>query len=95
MEELMTKLSGLAPNVVEQMIGWGLFCNWTGCIVGCLAFLGCVGLCYLTLKKDWDTEPLILFGLLGVLGVVILVASIMSLIRIYVWPYAYIVDKLT
>lgn len=99
MEELMTKLNELAPDVVEQMLAWGAFCNWIGIVVCSLLLLGYGGLWWVGLKKDWDEDTAIpiwgVGGLFALLAIGILVKSIATLCQIHYWPYAYILDKLT
>lgn len=101
MEELMTKLNELAPDVVEQMISWGIFCNWLGIIICSLLILGYGGAVCLCLKKagDWDEDliiPCLAFGgFVAIFVVIFLVTSIATLCQIHYWPYAYILDVLT
>lgn len=101
MEELMTKLNELAPDVVEQMLAWGAFCNWIGVAVCSLLILGYGGLVWLCIKKadDWDEDTIIpvlgIGGLFTLLDIGILIKAITILCKIHYWPYAYILDKLT
>ncbi len=101
MEELMTKLNELAPDVVEQMLNWGIFSNWLGVVVCSLLILGYAGAFWPCLKKadDWDEDfvmpILVIGGIVTIWVVVFLIATIATLVQIYYWPYAYIVDILT
>lgn len=101
MEELMTKLNELAPEAIEQMIGWGIFCNWLGVIICSLLILGYAGVVCLCLKKanDWDEDvviPILLIGgVIALFTILFLVGMIADLCKIYYWPHAYIIDSLT
>ena len=98
MEELMTKLNELAPEAIEQMLAYGLFCNWIGVVVCSLLILGYAGVAWLCFKnwgEDVAIPALSIGGVIMFFTVTILIGLITELCEIYYWPYAYIINALT
>lgn len=104
MEELIQELRELAPEAIEQMLGWGIFANVVGLIVAALVIVAFLMACVLARKQQWfdkydgDIDVAAAFVIGGVIcsfAAVIVICCMVDLWKIRVYPMVYIIDKLT
>ncbi len=100
-KEILQSMQGMAPDVFEQVIRWGIVSN--GIIAVCCAILCAVGvyICMTICKKDTlDNEEkvagCVIFGLLlGLLPAIGTLAAACEALQAWLAPYAYFIGQLS